>query len=219
MTCATEPLHGAPFDPEITHIYPDATLRIAVDSTLPPRNWYVLRTKPRQESRAQLNLKAWGLQTLLPQLPAKRRRPSDGIRALFPSYMFCRFPENMFDKVKYTYGVAHVVSFGGAPAVVDQAIIDELAARLDPDGYVLPLHPQSLGLRLNGTFKPGEKVLIESGPFKNLIGVFEKDLPGSDRVRILLDAVKFQSRVECDRGDVRPLHGASGEPLHGAGAK
>lgn len=202
-------------DPQsFSRIYPDAALRRSFNPD-PAGHWYVLRTKPRQENRAQVNLKAWGLQTLLPQLPDRRQksgriggacvsRPSrrDAIHALFPSYMFCRFHEAMFDKVKYTYGVANIVSFGGVPAVVDQVIIDELVARLDPGGFVAPLHANGA---VAPEFKNGDKVLIESGPFKNFIGVFDQEMPGSDRVRILLDAVKFQSRVECGRGDVRKV--------------
>jgi transcriptional antiterminator RfaH len=207
---SSEPLHGAsdetlsgsPSDLEISRIYPDANLRRAFEPD-PPGQWYVLRTKPRQESRAQLNLQAWGLETLLPlNRSGNRVIGKSGDRTpvcmLFPSYIFCKFAETMFGKVKYTYGVAHIVSFGGVPAVVDQAIIDELAAR------ALPLHGAS-GHGSAVSFRRGDKVLIESGPFKNFIGIFEQDLPGSERVRILLDAVKFQSRVECGRGEIKPL--------------
>jgi transcriptional antiterminator RfaH len=191
------------FDPAFSHVYPDAALRRAYDPD-PPGNWYVLRTKPRQECRAQENLKAWGLQTLLPLWPerhcmqprVKHRRDCDNVaRILFPSYIFCRFHDDMFAKVKFTYGVAHIVSFGGVPAVVDQAIIDELAAR------ALPLRGASEKSLHLPALQNGDKVMIESGPFKNLMGVFEKDLPGGERVRILLGAVK----LGCAREDVRKV--------------
>jgi transcriptional antiterminator RfaH len=186
------------FDPAFSHVYPDAALRRAYDRD-PEGRWYVLRTKPRQETRAQENLKAWGLQTLLPLWPeprVKHRRDRDHSMAqvVFPSYIFCRFHDDMFAKVKFTYGVAHIVSFGGVPAVVDQAIIDELAARAHgATGEPSPIPRESL--------TPGDKVMIESGPFKNLMGVFDQDLPGGERVRILLGAVK----LGCAREDVRKI--------------
>jgi transcriptional antiterminator RfaH len=183
------------FDPAFSHVYPDAALRRAYDRD-PAGHWYVLRTKPRQESRAEQNLKAWGLQTLLPlcpERPGRAHRRDNVVHVLFPSYIFCRFHEDMFGKVKFTYGVSNVVSFGGVPAVVDQAIIDELAARA--------LHAASETPMPLSQFKNGDKVMIESGPFKNLMGVFDKDLPGGERVRILLGAVK----LGCERGDVRKV--------------
>jgi transcriptional antiterminator RfaH len=199
------------FDPVFSHVYPDAALRRAYDRD-PAGHWYVLRTKPRQESRAEQNLKAWGLQTLLPLCPdrpgrAHRRDRDSVMQVLFPSYIFCRFHEDMFGKVKFTYGVSNVVSFGGVPAVVDQTIIDELATRLDPAGFV--------SLQDRPLLNKGDKVVIESGPFKNFMAVFDQEITGSDRVRILLDAVKFQSRMEIPRSEIRklPLHGAADEPL------
>jgi transcriptional antiterminator RfaH len=164
--------------------------------------WYVLRTKPRQEKRAQENLKAWQLETLLPVFPDQRRHPrpgDDGLRVLFPSYIFCRFPAFLFDKVKFTYGISYIVGFGGTPAVVDQAIIDQLIERMHPDGTVVEAPESPSG------FEIGDKVLIQEGPFANFVGVFERDLPGSERVRILLNTVAMRASVECLSSGVRKV--------------
>lgn len=166
--------------------------------TVSEMSWHVLRTKPRQERRAQENLKAWGLETLLPVLPERRRHPrSDSLRVLFPSYIFCRFPALLFDKVKFTYGISYIVGFGGSPAVVDQDIIDELQARMDPHGTVH--EAEACGL------KNGDKVMIKEGPFANFVGVFERDLPGSERVRILLNTVTMRTSVELPGSEVRKV--------------
>jgi transcriptional antiterminator RfaH len=153
----------------------------------------VLHTKPRQELRAQNNLQAWGLETLLPRLP-RRKTCRDTFQALFPSYIFCRFPAPLFDKVKFTYGISYILSFGGMPAVVDEEIIRTLRERMDPDGTVLIQAPPAL--------ERGDHVVIQSGPFRNLVGVFEREMPGSERVRILLDTVNFKASVEVGKADV-----------------
>jgi transcriptional antiterminator RfaH len=123
------------------------------------------------------------------------RRQAESARALFPSYIFCRFPANMLDKVRYTNGVSYILSFGGAPAVVEEAIIETIRERMDPDGVV---NEPLTGL------ERGDRVVIQSGPFQNLEGVFEKEMRGSERVRILLNTVgNVKARVEVQLSDVR----------------
>jgi transcriptional antiterminator RfaH len=185
----------------ISEVQPLSSPSLAISTTFSealPASWYVLRTKPRQEARAQDNLKAWGLETLLPLLPDRRknRRNCDGIRALFPSYIFCRFQARMFDKVRFTYGVAHILSFGGKPAVVDEEIVDEIRAHMNALGVIDDAPPPAPDLQA------GDKVLLTSGPFRNLVGVFQKEMPGSERVRILLETVSFRANVECLRSEV-----------------
>lgn len=160
-------------------------------------SWYVLHTKPRQELRAQDNLEAWGLETLLPQLPDRRRHKTGPapFYPLFPSYLFCRFAPMLFDKVRYTYGVSYILSFGGVPAVVDDDIITTMQERMDPAGVIKPFQQ----------LRPGAQVVIQSGPFRDLVGVFEREMPGTERIRVLLNTVTIRARVELARGDVLPL--------------
>lgn len=173
--------------------------------------WYVLRTKPRQETRAQENLKAWGLETLLPVLPERRKNPRAqrvDVRALFPSYIFCRFTDDLFAKVKFTYGVAYVVSFGGVAAAVDQSIIDGIREHTDEQGRVRLLDDlrdwNKPAGEVREELQAGDQVVIQSGPFTNMVGVLQKNIHGNERVRILLD-VLGRSTVECRRGDVKKV--------------
>jgi hypothetical protein len=58
--------------------------------------WYVVRTKPKQETRAELNLIAHGIEVLAPKVKeARYSRASGGlvhsIAPLFACYMFARF--------------------------------------------------------------------------------------------------------------------------------
>ena len=54
------------------------------------QHWYTVRTKPRRESFAQMELGRRGVETFLPRIiePGRREEPSVG--PLFPSYLFAR---------------------------------------------------------------------------------------------------------------------------------
>jgi len=157
--------------------------------------WYVIHTKPRQEGRVQQNLQAWGVPAFAPEL---RTAPGAGrdrglrptVEPLFPQYIFARFsPETMLHKVQFTRGVHSVVNFGGELASVGADVIRLIAARLGNGGFVTP-GPQ---------FKPGDRLIIRDGPFRELIGIFDHEVPAAQRVTILLTAVGYRARVQIDR--------------------
>jgi len=75
-----------------------------------------------------------------------------------------------------------VVCFGESPAPVDQEIIDIIRAHIDENGFV----------KENDELKPGDKVVISAGPLRNLIGIFEREVKGSERSMILLSAIGYQ---------------------------
>jgi transcriptional antiterminator RfaH len=158
--------------------------------------WYVLYTKAKEEDRAEFNLSAWQVETFTPRLIERRYDRLTGkqqniIKHLFPRYIFARFrADQMLHKVSFTRGVHSVVSFGGAPAVVEDDIIETLRARLGEDGYV----------RLDDELRPGDKVVIRDGPLKNFVGVFQRRTKDQARISILLTAVSYQSHVLIERG-------------------
>jgi transcriptional antiterminator RfaH len=160
--------------------------------------WYLIHTQPKQESRAQYNLEAWKVETLAPKLKERRFNPYTGapfyiIKPLFPSYIFARFKPELLGKVHYTRGVRRVVSFGDVPVTVEDQVIEAIRARTLEDGFV----------RIGEELKPGDRVLIKSGPLKNLSGVFERELKASERVTILLTSVTYQSRMTVERNIVQ----------------
>ncbi|HZB45128.1 MAG TPA: transcription termination/antitermination NusG family protein, partial [Pyrinomonadaceae bacterium] len=118
---------------------------------------------------------------------------------LFPRYIFARFvARNFLHKVSYTRGVHSIVSFGGRPTPVDDAIISLIRSHTDADGYA------PLGEEL----KAGDKIVVKNGSLAKLVGVFERRLKGTDRVMILLTTVSYQVRVILEREQVRNLHPA-----------
>lgn len=157
--------------------------------------WYAVYTKPREEDRAGYNLTAWQVETFTPRLIARRYDKFTGrqqkvIRPLFPRYIFARFrAHQLLHKVSFTRGVHSVVNIGGVPAVVDDEIIEQIRSRLGDDGFV----------RTYDELKPGDRVVIQDGPLKDFVGVFESKTKDQARISILLTAVKYQSHVLIER--------------------
>lgn len=180
--------------------------------------WYAVQTRPCQEKRASDNLNAWGIETLAPCLP---RRAAPFPRPLFPSYIFARFDvAKMLHNVHFTRGVSNVVSFGGKPAIILDEIIATIRNRVDDHGSITREIVQ---------LKTGDPVLIAAGPLQNLKGVFERELPDGERVRILLDTIAYSAHIELLRSEISkipgtaiPKNSSSGErfgvPLHQKGA-
>lgn len=149
--------------------------------------WYVVHTHPRQEDRAIRNLLLWGIE-LLP-LWVRAPRNVGRFEPLFPGYVFAKFDiPCMLRNVRFTRGVHSVVSFGGKPAPVHDDIIAICRSRIGQDGYV----------QITPKFQVNEPVVIQSGPFKGMTAVFEKEMPGRQRVSVLLRALSWQARVELD---------------------
>ena len=159
------------------------------------RQWYILHTHLKQEDRANKNLRSWGVETLHAKVRTRRFNEFTGAptyitEPLFPRYLFARFNgREQLTKIRFTRGVHHVVCFGESPAPVDQEIIDIIRAHIDENGFV----------KENGELKPGDKVVISAGPLRNLIGIFEREVKGSDRITILLTAVEYQARLVVQR--------------------
>lgn len=154
-------------------------------------HWYAVRTKSNQENRATANLTAWQVQTFVPKL-RERSTLSYGdrvvIKPLFSRYIFAHCDDNLIYKVNSTRGVQNVVSLGGRPVPVDNEVIDLIRSRLDDDGIV----------QLD-EFTAGDKVQVKSGHLKSLSGIFTEKLKDSDRVKILLSTVNYQSHLVIDR--------------------
>ena len=163
--------------------------------------WYAIHTHPKQENRAESNLKAWNVEVFLPRIRDCRfneltYEPSYFIKPLFPGYLFARFAlNNLLHKIRFTRGVHSVVCVGNVPAPVDDNVTEIIAAQIDEAGFV----------KIGAGLEPGAKVLIQAGPFKGLTGIFEREARSADRIKILLDCVSFQAHVEVERMHFKAL--------------
>ena len=176
----------------------------------PSPQWYAIHTHPKQEDRAESNLRAWNVETFAPRCKSLRRsqfrkEPSYYVKPLFSRYIFARFsaPE-MLGKVRYTRGVHSIVSVGETPAVIDEELISLIQSRRDPAGFV----------RLEEEIKSGDEVLVNHGPFSGFVGVFERRMKDSERVAILLKTVAYRVRVIVPSASVAKLKRPALIPQH-----
>ncbi|MDQ1557508.1 MAG: transcriptional antiterminator RfaH [Pyrinomonadaceae bacterium] len=164
--------------------------------------WYAIYTKPLQEDRAGSNLRAWNLETFTPKIQERRYnqftgKPTPVAKPFFPRYIFARFEaETMLHKVSFVRGVQSVVGFGAGPAPIDDELIEIIKSRTGEDGFV------NFGEQL----KRGDRVLINDGPVKDFVGIFEREVSASARVVVLLTCAKYQCRLSVGREQVTKTH-------------
>jgi transcriptional antiterminator RfaH len=157
--------------------------------------WYLVKTKPRNENKVFTRLVEAGYESLFPQVRKKsRRKESPDIRPLFPSYLFVRFALEQLRTVRYTRGVARVISFGPEPQEVGDDIISAVRERMDEEGIVTLV-------KRPANWKPGDKIRIGEGPFAGLEAIFVEELPDRDRVVLLLEAVS-SFRITIDKEQI-----------------
>jgi transcriptional antiterminator RfaH len=163
-------------------------------------HWYAVHTKPRQEERAEhnlrtLNVRALNVETFSPKVRERRfvssiNRPVYIAKPLFPNYIFARFDSSaMLHKVWFTRGVDSVVNFGQTPAIVPDEIITLIQLQMGIEGFV----------EIGQEIAVGDKVRIKGGPLNNFVGVFERNASAATRIKLMLSAVTYQCRIEIER--------------------
>ena len=143
-------------------------------------NWYALRVKPHKERAVCQLLESQEIALYFPMVQVKPKNPrSAKLKPYFPGYMFLKadldeLGHNAFSWIPGTLGL---VSFGDLPAIVPNTLIVELQKKLET---INTLQSEKLNL------KKGERIKITEGPFAGFEAIFDMQLPGSDRVQILL---------------------------------
>jgi transcription antitermination factor NusG len=156
--------------------------------------WYVVRTKRHKERAAQAALEHHALATYLPLLDLwPRPVVGPAVVAMFPGYVFLHasMPDD-FHRVSRTQNVVALVTFAGGPAPLADSVIDTLRQYEAPDGTIR-----------SAPVEPGRPVRIVGGPLRGLAAVIEQRLPARDRVRVLLDLLQRETRVEMPEQWIR----------------
>lgn len=153
-------------------------------------NWYVIQTKPKKEEEATNYLSNKGIEIFSPLIESftfRNGRILKELKPLFPGYIFGRFElEVNYPLVRWGRGVKCVLGFGGYPVPLAEEVITIIKSRVDEGNVV----------RIRHNFKPNDVVRIKAGPFKDLLGIFERWVPEKERVRILLNLIGYQPVVE-----------------------
>jgi len=160
--------------------------------------WICVHTRPRREIGAERYCReSLGLDTYYPRLKRLktiRRVKRWVVGPLFPRYFFCRLNlAQSFRAVQYAPQVVGVVSFGGRPTVVDEAIIDQLKQWAGEAVDVVTVRPG---------FRPGDLVEIADGPLRGLQAVVLQEMSDRDRVAVLLSTLGCQARLIVSRSQL-----------------
>ncbi len=163
------------------------------------RLWYVIHTKPGDEDRVQTNLRNQEIETFLPFLESYQYcggKMIQKIKPLFPNYLFARLDlELHYYKVKWTRGVSKILGSWNEPVPISGKVVLAIKERLGKDNLV----------RLEDELKDGDAIQVTSGPFKNLVGIFQKIMTGKGRVKILLSLIGVDVPVQISKWQIKKV--------------
>jgi transcriptional antiterminator RfaH len=92
------------------------------------------------------------------------------------------------DSLQWLPGLRRIVSFAGKPAVVPPEAVELMEQEL--------AEIETAGGLMKHQFKPGDTVVIDSGPLAGLRGVFQGPLGPAERVHILIRFLGETNRAE-----------------------
>ncbi|GAA4652475.1 transcription/translation regulatory transformer protein RfaH [Kistimonas scapharcae] len=151
--------------------------------------WYLLRSKPRQELRAVEHLERQGFTAYCPMLQKKKAR----IEPLFPGYVFLQheaFEDNPdYGKVRSTRGVMTFVRFGDEFAKVPEELLEGV-------------RHQEESLKGCPAFVEGQIVGFADGPFSEIQAVYLCER-GEERSVVLLNVLNREQRMVVRTDNLR----------------
>lgn len=164
-----------------------------IDLSESRQQWYVVQSKPRQESIALDNLRRQGYSAYCPRvmlLRHRRQRWKTTNEPLFPRYLFVALRDGVdnFSPIRSTLGVSDLVRFGSKPAFLPGHVIETIRQQEQKLRERMDSHP---------AWQAGDLVEIIDGPFAGLKAVFE-NARGTDRVMVLFELLGCQNRVAID---------------------
>lgn len=157
--------------------------------------WYALRSKPRKEEIVWRQVRAQGFETFYPRLRVNPVNPrSRKTQPYFPGYLFVRADldevgVSVFQWMPHAMGL---VSFGGEPANVPENLLTEVRKRVEAIAEA--------GGEVFAELQPGDRVRINEGPFRGYEAIFDARVPGTERVRVLLELIGNARRVPVEMG-------------------
>jgi len=156
------------------------------------KKWYLIKTKPRQEKIAKQNLENQDYRTFCPMAKINNR-----LVVLFPSYLFIQLNEKTqnWSPINSTKGVSYFVKFGLNFAKVPTSVIEFIKANQ---------HITTDKIKNLNKFKPGDKVQISDGAFKNWMAIF-KCYKSDERVILLMNLLGREQSLNIKEESVTAL--------------
>ena len=146
------------------------------------KKWYLIKTKPRQENTAIINLENQEYTTYCPIVKINKKN-----EVLFSGYIFIYLDKDNdnWSPIRSTKGVINFVRFGLNFAQVPEHIIEYI--RVNQANSEEKLKKLS-------KFKEGDQVQIIDGVFKNCIAIF-KSYKSEERIILLMKILGQQQTI------------------------
>ncbi|WP_454837354.1 transcription/translation regulatory transformer protein RfaH [Pseudomonas veronii] len=154
--------------------------------------WYLVQCRVSQDERAEINLVNQGYTCFRPT--HWRERVLQGRRkivreSLFPGYLFIQLGlGDNWVPLRSTRGVLRIVSFGGKPLPVDDALIAQIRGH-------------DSGAPQEALFVCGDRVRINEGPFVDVEAIFLA-MEGEQRVVLLMQFLQREQRISIPLADI-----------------
>jgi len=162
------------------------------------KSWYVLHSHPNKEDLLWQQLLAREIEVFYPRIVANPVNPrSRKIKPYFPGYLFvCADLEQIgLSTLRWMPYATRLVMFGGEPSSLPENIVQLIRQRVD--------EINAAGGEVLDALKPGDRVVIEDGPFEGYEGIFDVRLSGKERVRVLLQMLGARKvPVELKAGQI-----------------
>lgn len=157
------------------------------------KQWFALRCKPRKEEVVWRQLKLLETECFFPRLRVNPVNPrARKLVPYFPGYMFVHLDldENGASAFQWMPHTLGMVSYGSEPAAVPDHLVAEMRKRV--------AEISAAGGEIFVGLQPGEVVVIQDGPFRGFEAIFDTRLPGSERVRVLLELITNPRQVPLE---------------------
>ena len=151
------------------------------------KNWYVVETKPNQEEKVIFYLAQKEINTYFPKTQTyiyKGLKVYKKAKPLFPGYIFAQCERREIYHVCWTRGVKKVLWKNTQPQPISSKLISSIKSLASKDGLIR-----------KERFKKNDLVMIKSGPFKDILAIFDHWASDKERVCLLLNLINAQIRV------------------------
>jgi transcriptional antiterminator RfaH len=169
-------------------------------------HWYALRSKSRKEDVVWRQLREQGVEVFYPRLRVHTVNPrARQVRPYFPGYLFVQADLeatglSFFQWLPHAVGL---VTFGGEPSAVPENLIHTLRQRVEEIA--------AAGGQVFDGLEAGERVRIHHGPFEGYEAIFDARIPGTERVRVLLQFLNARNvPVEIGVGSIERIKRSGG---------
>jgi len=163
-------------------------------------SWYIVQTKPWQEKKAEFFLKQKNIHVYRPKMEAhvyKGLKIVKKEKSLFPNYLFVRCEDSELYTVCWTWGVKKVLWRNDLPTPISEELVSSIRYLEDKDGLIRKSKFHEL--------QKDQAVKIKTGPFKDLIAIFDHWDSDRERVCLLINLANTYAKIHVPISVVEPL--------------